>query len=621
VNVSEETYRRIVEAVPEGIWVVNPEGQTIFSNRRMAELLGVAFETMPEQSCFACVFPEEAEDAQRHFARTLAGDSRPFEFRLRRADGSPIWVSISCRPMYDDAGVPVALLGLFSDISERKKDEAALRGSEERFRALVDTAPVLTWLSGPEKTATYFNSPAMAFAGLPLEQLVGTNYLNLVHPEDREGYLNIIFKAANARAPFSTEVRFRRGDGEYRWLLVSAVPRISDGVYLGHLGTGVDVTDLKRSYEQHLAAQNLESLGVLAAGVAHDFNNLLGAIVGHADCAQCELDANSPAAEDIDRIRVTALRAAEIVSQLMTFARQETAPPEATDLSRLVSEMLDLLRVSISKAAVLHTELAPDLPTILANAAEIRQVVMNLIINASEALLGNPGSITIRTTCATLDGERNGVRLEIEDTGTGMTEEVKARIFDPFFTTRFVGRGLGLSAVQGIVRRHGGSIDVESMQGAGSRFIVLLPCGEKAKIADSTGVSPAAPTGQHGTVLFIDDEDALRSAVAKLLRKRDFHVVEAADGASAIEKFKADPAAVSVVVLDVTMPGMSGREVLEELRRIRPGVNVILSTAYSRETAMAAVEGHTPWGFVRKPYQIDVLIKMLQQAAGSGSTP
>ena len=330
--------------------------------------------------------------------------------------------------MYDDAGVPVALLGLFSDISERKRDEAALRGSEERFRALVDTAPVLTWLSGPEKTATYFNSPAMAFAGLPLEQLVGTNYLNLVHPEDREGYLEVIFEAANARAPFSTEVRFRRVDGEYRWLLVSGMPRITDGAYLGHVGTGVDVTDLKRSYEQHLAAQKLESLGVLAAGVAHDFNNLLGAIVGHADCAQCELDPNSPASEDIGHIRATALRAAEIVSQLMTFARQETAPPEAIDLSRLVGEMLDLLKVSISKAAVLQTELAVDLPPIRANAAEIRQVVMNLIINASEALLGNPGSITIRTTCVALDGEsRAAVRLEVEDTGSGMTEDVKSK--------------------------------------------------------------------------------------------------------------------------------------------------------------------------------------------------
>src|SRR5262249_25085312 len=159
----------------------------------------------------------------------------------------------------------------------------------------------------------YFNSPAMAFAGLPLEQLVGTNYLNLVHPEDRDGYLQILLEAANARAPFSTEVRFRRVDGEYRWLLVSGVPRTTDGTYLGHVGTGVDVTDLKRSYEQHLAAQKLESLGVLAAGVAHDFNNLLGAIVGHADCAQCELDPKSPAAEDIHHIRVTALRAAEIV--------------------------------------------------------------------------------------------------------------------------------------------------------------------------------------------------------------------------------------------------------------------------------------------------------------------
>jgi PAS domain S-box-containing protein len=165
MGISEEMYRRIVEAVPEGIWVVDPQGSTIFSNRRMAEILGIEFDLMPEQSCFACVYPEELADAQRHFARTLSGDRRPFDFRLRRGDGQPIWVSISCMPVYDDAGATVGLLGLFSDITERKQAESALRESEERFRNMADTAPVMIWVSGPDKRFTFVNKTWLDFTG------------------------------------------------------------------------------------------------------------------------------------------------------------------------------------------------------------------------------------------------------------------------------------------------------------------------------------------------------------------------------------------------------------------------------------------------------------------------
>jgi PAS domain S-box-containing protein len=621
-SVSSQVYRRVVEAVPEGIWVVDPQGRTIFSNRRMAEILGVCFESMPEQSCFGCVFEEELNDAQRHFARALSGDSRAFDFRLRRADGSPIWVSISCMLFRDEGGAPAGLLGLFSDISERKWREQELRTSEERLRSLVDGAPVMTWMSGPDKQAIYYNARALAFTGHPSEDLLGDGYMQLVHPEDREQYLEIYFTAADARAPFSTEVRYRRVDGEYRWILVSGVPRIVDGEFLGHIGTGVDVTDLKRSFEQRLASQKLESLGVLAAGVAHDFNNLLGGIVARAESAQMDLDPGSPAARDIDQIRVTALRAAEIVSQLMSFAGQENAPSAAIDLSGLVNEMLDLLRISISKAAFLKTELAADLPSIHANPAEVRQVVMNLIINASEALEDKPGAITIATARGSLGPESGpAVRLDVTDTGRGMSADLKARIFDPFFTTRFEGRGLGLSAVQGIVRRLGGSIEVESTPGEGSRFTVLLPCATEnlpSESADAGGRSlPAA--AQPAAVLLVEDDASMRGAVAKLLRRRNFRVVEAPDGVAAIGILKSEPAAIDVVLLDVTLPGMRGSEVFDELRRISPDVKVVLSTAYGRQKAMAEFGDRDTRGFIRKPYGIGDLVDVLLKALGAGN--
>jgi CheY-like chemotaxis protein len=244
---------------------------------------------------------------------------------------------------------------------------------------------------------------------------------------------------------------------------------------------------------------------------------------------------------------------------------------------------------------------------------------MNLIINASEALEGKAGSIMIATAREPLDAAVcSAVRLEIRDTGSGMTADTKARIFDPFFTTRFVGRGLGLSAVQGIVCRIGGSIEVESTPGEGSRFVVLLPCAiqhrPSASEPQGRGGQAVAP---RGTVLFIEDEDLLRLAVARLLRKKNFNVIEAHDGASGVECLKSDPASIDVILLDVTLPGMPGREVFDELRRIRPDISVILCTAYSQETAVAEFGERDIRYYIRKPYQTDTLVKLLEQALGN----
>jgi two-component system, cell cycle sensor histidine kinase and response regulator CckA len=260
VSVSEEMYRRIVEAVPEGIWVVDTQGRTIFSNRRMAEILGTDFESMPEQSCFACVFPDELEDAQRHFARTLAGDRRPFDFRLRRADGSPIWVSISCMPVSDDAGA-VGLLGLFSDITERKQAEAALRESEERFRNLADTAPVMIWVTGPDKLFTFFNKTWLDFTGRTMEQELGNGWASGVHPEDVRRCHETFCSSFDARRDFRIECRLRRADGEYRWMLCSGVPRFAPGgIFAGYIGSDIDITDLQSEERFRQLAENIDQI-------------------------------------------------------------------------------------------------------------------------------------------------------------------------------------------------------------------------------------------------------------------------------------------------------------------------------------------------------------------------
>jgi PAS domain S-box-containing protein len=379
---------------------------------------------------------------------------------------------------------------LQQELIQRRLAEQALRESEERFRSLADTAPVAIWVTDPDRLGSFFNKQALTFTGRTMEELRGNRWTELVHPDDRNGVCSIYHSAVVARRPFRMECRMQRADGQYRWVLNTGIPRFVERVYVGHIGTVVDTTDLKVSHEQMLATQKLESLGALAAGIAHDFNNMLGAIFAEADVALLETTPDSPGRENIERIKAVAVRASEIVKLLLTYAGGTQAAMEEVDLSLIVEEMLDLLQGSISEKAVLRCNLPKDL-FIRANAAQIRQVVLNLIKNAGEAIEAHGGFIEL-TTARVHMGQPTGaqcppgvpageyIRLEVSDTGCGMTEEVQARAFDPFYTTKFLGRGMGLAVVHGILRSHGGHIQILSGPGTGSTFQVVLPCARIA---------------------------------------------------------------------------------------------------------------------------------------------
>uniref|UniRef100_Q01QG1 histidine kinase n=1 Tax=Solibacter usitatus (strain Ellin6076) TaxID=234267 RepID=Q01QG1_SOLUE len=749
MTVTDEMYRRVVMAVPEGIWVVDPEGRTIFSNQRMAEILGVAFESMPQQSCFTCVYPEDADSARSNFARALAGDRRPFDFRLQRADGSPVWVSITCMPMNNDDGVPFGLLGMFSEITERKlavdalraseerlweiinvasvgvaqtdltarlemvndrfcaifgyareellgkslrelshpddllniveqtrrllsgeipylcvdkrhirKDgaiiwsrvhkscirdlagqpthtivvleeiteavlaQAALKESEERFRAMADSAPVLISLWDTGLNPIFCSSHLLAFAGRTEEQLRTGGFEDLVHPDDLERVDAAVRAAVQRQGAFEIEVRMRRADGEYRSMLTNGTPRFAAGTYAGYVMITVDITEFKRKQEYLMAMQKLESLGVLAAGIAHDFNNLLGGILASAELISAGGEQGAPLDEEsLLRIRTAAIRGGEIVRQLMAYGGEESQAFSSVEIPQLVNEMLELLKISISKRAVLNVDFPAGLPSVRANTAQLRQVVLNLIVNASEALEDTQGVIAI--TAARVSGDdyqpavlasQDYVSLTVSDSGCGMTEEVQARIFDPFFTSKFAGRGLGLASVQGIIRSHGGAIHVTSAPGRGSRFEVLLPVASEPVSEPAAPAEPGASSEgdpMAATVLIVEDEEALRTAVSKMLRLRGFRVLESGDGADALNLLRRNAPPVDVVLLDLNLPGASGPEVLAELQAIRPGAKVILTSAYSRERVQAGLGGELNWPYIRKPYQLAELTALL----------
>jgi CheY-like chemotaxis protein/two-component sensor histidine kinase len=365
-------------------------------------------------------------------------------------------------------------------------------------------------------------------------------------------------------------------------------------------GTCQDVTEARRAQEEAVARQKLESLGVLAGGIAHDFNNLLGSISVQSELLMGELQ-DSQSRESVAKIESLAARASEIVRQLMVYAGQEDATAELVDLAAVVREMLPLMNVSAAKNAVFELHAPDGLPMIRVNVTQVRQVLLNLVTNASEALGGKQGVITVRLSEIRSRGpfvdqkapDGHCLRLEVSDTGCGMTDQIRAGIFDPFFTTKGAGRGLGLAAVQGIIRRQGGHISVESSPGHGSRFEIIFPCATELEQVPIDGelVRPVESAERFtGTVLMVEDEETLRRGVAKLLRARGFNVLEAADGTAAMEVFRSHASEVDVVVLDVTLPGLSGQKVLQTLREIRPAIRVIITSAYGKHQALATMK-------------------------------
>jgi two-component system cell cycle sensor histidine kinase/response regulator CckA len=395
------------------------------------------------------------------------------------------------------------------------------------------------------------------------------------------------------------------------------------------VGCCIDFTDLKRSQEAAFDRQKLESVGVLASGIAHDFNNLLGAILASTELALADSADRFVVDQELQRIRTITIRGAEIVRQLMIYGGKDSPDFEPLDASALIDEMLRLLRVSISKHARLAPELCRDMPAVQANAGQLRQVILNLITNASDAIGERDGIIRVTTQLTRIGGDASSVAgldlpegdyltIEVSDTGCGMTPDILGRIFDPFFTTKFAGRGLGLSVTQSIVRNHGGAIDAFSVPGQGSTFRVLLPFGARKTIPESchAAARPAPRELQPAsrTILVVDDEEMLRSAVSKALRRKGFSVVEAHDGSAAIDLIGRSEANLDAVLLDVTLPGLSSRKVFENAQRACPNAKVILTSAYSKETVDSDFAGLRVEHFIRKPFALADLFSTLQNA-------
>ncbi len=384
---------------------------------------------------------------------------------------------------------------------------------------------------------------------------------------------------------------------------------------------------------QMLQAQKLESLGVLAGGIAHDFNNLLTSVIGYCDLARGELKDRTAAREFIDEAVEGAHRAAELTQQMLAYSGKGTLLVEPVQLSTLVSDITRLLEVSISKKCVLRLELMENLPACLADATQLRQVIMNLIINASDAIGDRSGVVAITTGVAWCDGaylaenfvddalpEGLYVHLEVADTGSGMSSETRARIFDPFFTTKFTGRGLGLAAVLGIVRGHQGAIRVYSELGRGTTFKLLLPAEPQLEPVVSRDSSEPSPWRGTGSVLVIDDEESIRALTQHMLKGMGFDVATACDGREGVEVFRSMADKNPLVLLDLTMPHLDGAAAFAQLRRLREDVRVILMSGYNEHSLATQFAGKGLAGFIQKPFRLHELRTLVQSAMQGADT-
>jgi PAS domain S-box-containing protein len=497
---------------------------------------------------------------------------------------------------------------------EQLRIETMQRAREERLssqlRAVVESSEDAIISKDLNGVIQSWNRGAEAIFGYRAAEIEGRPMSTLI-PEDRAHEETDILERIRhgGRVKHFETVRTRQDGQQIHVSLTISPIRDAAGQIVGVSNIARDITEQRALEEQLRQTQRLESLGVLAGGLAHDFNNLLTGIMGNASLAMDDADSPSVRARLSDILQ-TGDRAALLIRQMLAYAGKGRFVVELLDLSREVEEVVGLLHVSIPKTMELDLRLAPDLPAIEADRSQIQQLVMNLALNAVEAIGARPGRVGITTAARETDAEVQVV-LEVTDTGCGMDEATKARIFDPFFTTKFTGRGLGLAAVTGIIRAQRGTLTVETAPGAGSTFTAVLPAMDARRAA----VDPEhAETRGYGHLLVVDDEELTRNMARFALERCGYTVQLATDGRAAVEAFAADPGAFSAVLLDLAMPSMNGEETLERMQEIHPGVRVVLSSAYPEGEALRKFSDRRLAGFLQKPYTATTLARKIKQA-------
>ncbi len=530
-------------------------------------------------------------------------------------------------------------------LEEARHAHDVVKASEKRFHEVMERIHLLGLVLDPQARVLFCNDRFLQTCGYSREEVIGKDAIELLTPpQERRAFRQLRRDVLSGKVQeISRQMNLMTREGKIRQIMWNhVISRGPTGEVQMLTSLGDDITDRLAQEEAQRQTQKLESLGVLAGGIAHDFNNLLTTIIGHNDLALRKAGPHSDLKVHLDNVGRTARRLADLTSQMLAYSGRGRFEVRQVNLNHLVEEMADLLRISIPKRVEIRYDLQADLPLIEVDATQVEQVLLNLVTNASEAIQNRPGWIALRTSLHDFNelelasGQLNGqklspgryLELSVEDSGCGMDEATVARIFDPFFTTKFTGRGLGLAVLLGIVRGHGGAVTVESRPGCGTIFHVYFPVKQVEASLRRTD-PPSFFTNGHGAgeeslvekyegdgaVLVIDDEETIRLLATDVLEGAGFTVLQAADGESGIELFKAHQKEIAVVLLDLTMPGMGGEATFAQLRAMDPSVLVVMTSGYSNMEIEWQFQEKNLAGFVHKPFLPSELAAKIIQVA------
>ena len=659
-----QLFRLMADNLPDMLWAKDSRKRFTFANRAICEGLLNAADT-DEPIGKTDLFFAERERAARpddpawHTFGEICSDSDTMVMtsgkpaRLEESGnvkGEFLVLDVSKAPIFDENSEMIGTVGSGRIVTrekqlERERVEAldALRESRTILMDAQRLAGMGSWTRDRLTNERKWSDEMYKLTGLDRSRTLDDDTIDsTIHPEDLGDYRDAVREAEDAVRPIvDSDFRLLLQDGTVRFVHCRIrIEYDSAGRPLRHFGILLDNTRQREFMEEKLLlerkvlhAQKLESLGVLAGGIAHDFNNVLMGILGNADLALHDVPPGTPLHDRLKEMVAAASHAAELSRQMLAYSGMGRFVYRSLDMHELLNRMMELLQTSISKRTILEFRPAPTIPLITGDSSQIRQILMNLVINASESYADGDGVVLITTGEAVCDADYisgtvhsswksmdsppapgDYVFLEVSDSGCGMSDDVMSRLFDPFFSTKFAGRGLGMAVLLGIVRSHGGMISVRSEPGSGSAIRVLFPVSENPGRSETLPVPQVSGVRAAGTILVVDDEETVRSIVKSMLERAGYDVLLASDGAEALEIFSRVHHEISCVVLDLTMPRMSGEDCLKLLRKVNPDVRVLISSGYEQVYVTGRFSGKEMTGFIQKPYRYADLVTAVSAA-------
>ncbi len=619
---SEKRYRLIVDALNEGVILQEASGRIVIWNKKAETIIGITDRKSSDRTSIDRDWPTVELDGSK-----FSGEDQPSMVTLRtgepcqdvpmqilKSNGDSQWISINTTPVFDaDEAKPQAVLISFTDITERKLAQEALRESEDRFRRLFEEAPVAIQGYAPDGTIQYWNKANEKTYGYSKEEAIGKNLMDLIIPTEMRSVVAEIIRhsAETGEVPPSGELSLWRKDGSRVPVLSAhvAIMRKSKQTELYCLDS--DLTEQKRLQTELQQAYKMEAIGTLTGGIAHDFNNILGIIIGNCELALDDVSAWSPAHYNLKAILKAGMRGKDIVRQLLTFCHKTEYRPKAIHLIPAFEDVVRFIRATIPATIDIRHEVLATEDTILSEPTVIYQVLMNLCSNAAQAMEKTGGAIMIQMRNVVFDGDGRDIpqglkrgkylQLTVADTGPGINEAVIDRIFDPYYTTKEVGKGtgMGLAVVRGIVESHMGAVSVITKPGNGATFTVYFPLTDEIPSA-RTEKSKVLELGNE-TILFIDDEKSIVDVGSQMLTRLGYTVETAMTPLAALDLFQSEPRRFDLVITGMNMPQMTGLQLTRRIKAINPEVSVILCTGFSSYITPEKAEAMGIQGYMMKP--------------------